>query len=104
MQMNATHFEPLYMMSVFYQLHFLVRIIEYPVSQTTLLTTHGKSYLVQHFQSGFDELNQEVAHHSAHCFDNIRQAIMCGVDTSLEGKTDTPGWGPNMNVPTAMRC
>jgi hypothetical protein len=40
------------------------------------------------------ELEQEVAHHSAHCFDYIRQSIMCNADTSLEGKTEAgPGWG-----------
>ena len=40
------------------------------------------------------ELTQEVAHHSTHCFDYIRQSIMCAADTSLEGKTEAgPGWG-----------
>jgi hypothetical protein len=51
---------------------------------------------VQHFQTGFGgvELTQEVAHHSAHCFDYLRQSIMCAADTSLEGKTEAgPGWG-----------
>ncbi len=39
-------------------------------------------------------LEQEVAHHSAHCFDYLRQSIMCNADTSLEGKTEAgPGWG-----------
>jgi len=77
MQMNATHNEPVYMMSVFHQLHCL-------------------SYLVQVYQSAFDgaTLTQELAHHSAHCFDYIRQSILCAADTSLEGSTDAgPGWG-----------
>jgi hypothetical protein len=44
---------------------------------------------VQHFQQGYGgtNLTQEVAHHSAHCFDYIRQALMCAGDTTLEGKT-----------------
>lgn len=63
------------MVSVFHQLHCL-------------------SYLVQHFSPATGNLTQEVAHHSAHCFDYLRQAIMCNADTSLEGKTETgPGWG-----------
>ncbi|KAH8806077.1 hypothetical protein F5884DRAFT_801584 [Xylogone sp. PMI_703] len=69
--------EPVYMMSVFHQLHCL-------------------SYIVEHFQSGFSgvELTGEIAHHSAHCFDYLRQSILCAADTSLEGKTEAgPGWG-----------
>ncbi|PQE14476.1 Tat pathway signal sequence protein [Rutstroemia sp. NJR-2017a BBW] len=71
MHINDTYSEPVYMMSVFHQLHCL------------------------YFQQGYGgaNLTEEVAHHSAHCFDNIRQAIMCAADTTLEGKTDTPGWG-----------
>ncbi|KAK3393280.1 hypothetical protein B0H63DRAFT_457892 [Podospora didyma] len=68
---------PGYMMSVFHQLHCL-------------------SYLVEHFQQGYGglELTKEVAHHAAHCFDYIRQALMCAADTSLEGLTKAgPGWG-----------
>jgi hypothetical protein len=48
------------------------------------------------YQTAFDEvsLTQEVAHHSAHCFDYLRQSILCAADTILEGKTDAgPGWG-----------
>jgi hypothetical protein len=55
-----------------------------------------KSYIVAAYQTAFDgvELTHEVAHHSAHCFDYIRQSIMCAADTSLEGRTDAgPGWG-----------
>ncbi|KIM97467.1 hypothetical protein OIDMADRAFT_204249 [Oidiodendron maius Zn] len=69
--------KPAYMMSVFHQLHCL-------------------SYIVQHYQTAFDGVNltKEVAHHSAHCFDYLRQSIMCAADTSLEGKTEAgPGWG-----------
>ncbi|KAK0622615.1 hypothetical protein B0T14DRAFT_425987 [Immersiella caudata] len=68
---------PAYMMGVFHQLHCL-------------------SYLIEHFQMGYqgDKLEKEVAHHSAHCFDYIRQALMCAADTNLEGKSETgPGWG-----------
>jgi len=68
---------PTYMVSVFHQLHCL-------------------SYLIEHFQEGYGgvKLEKEIAHHSAHCFDYIRQTIMCNADTNLEGKTETgPGWG-----------
>lgn len=68
---------PGYMMTVFHQLHCL-------------------SYLVEHFQLGYGgvALTDEVAHHTAHCFDYIRQGLMCAADTSLEGTTDAgPGWG-----------
>ena len=65
------------MMSVFHQLHCL-------------------SYLAAHFQQGYGgvKLEDEIAHHSAHCFNYLRQGIMCSADTTLEGKTDAgPGEG-----------
>ncbi|KAF2008370.1 hypothetical protein BU24DRAFT_315271, partial [Aaosphaeria arxii CBS 175.79] len=68
---------PGYMMSVFHQLHCL-------------------SYLAEHFQQGYGgiSLEEEVAHHSAHCFNYLRQGIVCSADTTLEGKTkDGPGEG-----------
>lgn len=68
---------PGYMTSTFHQLHCL-------------------SYLADHFQQGYGgvELTTEVAHHSAHCFNYIRQGINCAGDTTLEGKTgDGPGEG-----------
>ncbi|CRG86690.1 hypothetical protein PISL3812_03700 [Talaromyces islandicus] len=70
--------EPVYMMSVFHQLHCL------------------KSYLVQAYQAAFtgSPLTKELAHHSSHCFDYLRQSVLCAADTTLEGKTTTgPGWG-----------
>ncbi|KAI1435113.1 hypothetical protein GGR50DRAFT_658582 [Xylaria sp. CBS 124048] len=69
---------PAYMMSVFHQLHCL-------------------SYIVDHYRQGYGagaNLTEDVAHHSAHCFDYLRQSIMCAGDTNLEGQTaDGPGWG-----------
>ncbi|KAF2262029.1 hypothetical protein CC78DRAFT_606529 [Lojkania enalia] len=68
---------PGYMMSVFHQLHCL-------------------SYLAEHFQQGYGgvELDDEVAHHSAHCFNYLRQGITCAGDTTLEGETEQgPGEG-----------
>jgi hypothetical protein len=65
------------MVSVFHQLHCL-------------------SYLAEHFQRGYGgiELTEEVAHHSAHCFNYVRQGLMCNADVTLEGKTDVgPGEG-----------
>ncbi|KAL7626535.1 hypothetical protein AAE478_003307 [Parahypoxylon ruwenzoriense] len=74
---NRTSDGPAFMMSVFHQLHCL-------------------SYIVEHYQQGYAGvgLTDEVAHHSAHCFDYLRQSIMCAADTNLEGQTDAgPGWG-----------
>jgi hypothetical protein len=68
---------PGFMMSVFHQLHCL-------------------SYLAEHYERGFAGVNltEEVAHHSAHCFNYLRQGIMCSADTTLEGKTGAgPGEG-----------
>jgi hypothetical protein len=68
---------PGYMVSVFHQLHCL-------------------SYLAEYFQRGYGgiELTEEVAHHSAHCFNYVRQGLMCNADVTLEGKTDAgPGEG-----------
>jgi hypothetical protein len=65
------------MMTVYHQLHCL-------------------SYLVTHYQQGYAGVNltDEVAHHTAHCFDYIRQGIMCAADTNLEGNTEAgPGEG-----------
>nr|OQO19391.1 hypothetical protein B0A51_11265 [Rachicladosporium sp. CCFEE 5018] len=76
-RLNRMEEGPGYMISMFHQLHCL-------------------SYLVQHFQSGYGGVNltKEVAHHAAHCFDYIRQAIICAGDTTLEGKTELgAGWG-----------
>ncbi|KAI1461589.1 hypothetical protein F4805DRAFT_238303 [Annulohypoxylon moriforme] len=77
MSIDHTSYGPTYMMSVFHQLHCL-------------------SYVISHFQAGYagTKLEEEVAHHSAHCFDYLRQSIMCAADTNLEGETETgPGWG-----------
>ncbi|KAI0384611.1 hypothetical protein F5Y04DRAFT_217291 [Hypomontagnella monticulosa] len=74
---NRTSDGPAYMMSVFHQLHCL-------------------SYIVEHYQQGYAgiKLTDEVAHHSSHCFDYLRQSIMCAGDSNLEGETDAgPGWG-----------
>ncbi|KAI1277706.1 hypothetical protein F5Y07DRAFT_398259 [Xylaria sp. FL0933] len=74
---NRTSDGPAYMMAVFHQLHCL-------------------SYIVDHYQRGYAgaNLTEEVAHHSAHCFDYLRQSIMCAADTNLEGNTEAgPGWG-----------
>lgn len=68
---------PGFMMSVFHSLHCL-------------------SYLAEHYQQGYGgvELTEKVAHHSAHCFNYIRQSLMCNADVTLEGKTDAgPGEG-----------
>jgi hypothetical protein len=71
------HEGPGYMVGVFHQLHCL-------------------SYLIEHYQQGYAGVNltDEVAFHSAHCFNYIRQALMCNADTTLEGMTEEgPGEG-----------
>ncbi|KAL2021439.1 hypothetical protein VTK56DRAFT_7192 [Thermocarpiscus australiensis] len=68
---------PGYMVTVFHQLHCL-------------------SYLAAHYQRGYAGVNltEEVAHHTSHCFNYLRQGIMCSADTTLEGKTGAgPGEG-----------
>jgi hypothetical protein len=65
------------MVSVFHQLHCL-------------------SYLAGHFQQGYGgtKLEEEVSKHSAHCFNYLRQGIICSADTTLEGETNAgPGEG-----------
>lgn len=57
---------------------------------------HCLSYLAEHWQRGYMGVNltDEVAHHTAHCFNYLRQGIMCSADTTLEGKTAAgPGEG-----------
>ncbi|KAI2469843.1 hypothetical protein F4781DRAFT_201864 [Annulohypoxylon bovei var. microspora] len=74
---NRTADGPAYMMSVFHQLHCL-------------------SYVIAHFQAGYGgaALEDDVARHSAHCFDYLRQSVMCAADVNLEGETEAgPGWG-----------
>ncbi|KAM3065613.1 hypothetical protein ACMFMG_011322 [Clarireedia jacksonii] len=69
---NRTSDGPAYMVSAFHQLHCL-------------------SYLVEHYQA---TMTEEVAEHTAHCVDYLRQAIMCNADISLEGQTpEGAGWG-----------
>jgi hypothetical protein len=68
---------PGFMMSVFHSLHCL-------------------SYLAENYQRGYGghEMTKEISHHTAHCFNYIRQGIMCNADVTLEGKTDAgPGEG-----------
>ncbi|TAQ83336.1 hypothetical protein B7494_g8340 [Chlorociboria aeruginascens] len=86
--MNDTYTAPVYMMSVFHQLHCLVT----PPSPISLRPLTSQSYLAENYQTV--PLPQDIAFHSAHCFDYLRQSIMCAADTSLEGETEAgPGWG-----------
>jgi hypothetical protein len=40
------------------------------------------------------ELSNRSRHHTIHCFDYLRQAILCAGDTTLEGTTEYgEGWG-----------
>jgi hypothetical protein len=60
------------------------------------ILTGFKSYLAENFQAAFSDerLAPEIAEHSAHCFDYLRQSIMCSGNVNLEEKSETgPGWG-----------
>jgi len=92
---------PVYMISAFHQLHCLVSAISMPnptvpTTKPNRNLTSPKSYLVQSFQIAIEgtDLTQEIIHHSTHCYDYLRQSIMCAADTTLEGKSEVgPGWG-----------
>ncbi|CAI4212678.1 unnamed protein product [Parascedosporium putredinis] len=78
---------PGYMVTLYHQLHCL-------------------SYLVEHLQAGYSgaRLTEEVAHHAAHCFDYIRQGIMCAADTTLEGQTEAgPAGAPSTSARITTR-
>jgi hypothetical protein len=100
---NYTSSGPGYMVSVFHQLHCLVGFparsfnVHLPLHKfQTLMDSTKQSYLAEHYRIAWSgtALTKKVGHHSAHCFDYIRQAIMCAADTTLEGQTDAgPGWG-----------
>ncbi|KAE9375974.1 hypothetical protein N431DRAFT_481159 [Stipitochalara longipes BDJ] len=68
--------QEIYMVSVFHQLHCL----------SSLLSTYG--LMVVEGRQPSDLV------HDAHCFDFIRQAILCAGDTTVEGSTKYgEGWG-----------
>ncbi|KAH8901698.1 hypothetical protein GQ53DRAFT_835370 [Thozetella sp. PMI_491] len=68
-----------YVVSVFHQLHCLSMMIDQ----------------IGRFSSpGGWELSNRSRHHTIHCFDYLRQAILCAGDTTLEGTTVYgEGWG-----------
>ncbi|KAF2096000.1 hypothetical protein NA57DRAFT_78771 [Rhizodiscina lignyota] len=74
--LQSSRTDSAYMISVFHQLHCLSR----------LLQSYGELYL---------GLTPSVdAEHAAHCFDYLRQSIMCDADVTLEGNNSAgPGWG-----------
>jgi len=71
--------EDTYMITAIHQLHCL----------RTIFRSYGKLRL-----SGPEAVDVDDAH-LAHCFDYLRQGLMCSVDTSLEGNSTQygEGWG-----------
>ncbi|KAI9146895.1 Oxidase ustYa [Paramyrothecium foliicola] len=68
--------EEVYMIAVFHQLHCL----------STLMTSYGRAVISRQ--------PPEDLEHDAHCFDLLRQALLCAADTTVEGQTSHGlGWG-----------
>ncbi|KAI0477480.1 hypothetical protein GGR56DRAFT_692104 [Xylariaceae sp. FL0804] len=93
---NRTADGPAFMLGVFHQLHCL----SYLVDTWQKGWQHATNAAAAGGRRGDDaqqqqELTAEVAEHGAHCFDLLRQSIMCSADTNLEGASDEagPGWG-----------
>ncbi|KAH8819915.1 hypothetical protein F5884DRAFT_849203 [Xylogone sp. PMI_703] len=74
-----------YMITVFHQLHCLSNI------------------LLAYSNTNFEEAVYPSAdqHHIAHCFDYLRQGIMCQADTTLEGDHSSPG--NSISIPWGSR-
>ncbi|KAI5927176.1 hypothetical protein F4810DRAFT_433120 [Camillea tinctor] len=68
--------EEVYMISVFHQIHCL----------STLMSSYGRVVI--------EGLPPKDIDHDAHCFDLLRQALMCSGDLTVEGSTEyDTGWG-----------
>ncbi|KAK8139510.1 hypothetical protein PG984_002890 [Apiospora sp. TS-2023a] len=68
--------EEVYMVAVFHQLHCL----------STLMTSYGHSVI--------EGKAPKDLGHDAHCFDLLRQSLLCAADTTVEGQTGYGiGWG-----------
>ena len=64
------------MVAVFHQLHCL----------STLLSSYGRIVI--------EKLPPKDLDHDAHCFDLLRQSLLCAGDVTVEGQTDYGiGWG-----------
>lgn len=86
--------EEVYMVSMFHQLHCLVSILDCTSSsinlnqmvQSTLMRSYGLMVI-----QGTPPSDVE---HDAHCFDFIRQALVCAGDVTVEGFSEYgEGWG-----------
>jgi hypothetical protein len=93
-----------YMISGMHQLHCLVSQ-PFPClfvqqannqSQSTIMTSYAK------MRQGEDE--SEMGYHIAHCFDYLRQGILCAGDSTLEGNNSAKYPGVEIPWGTAHRC
>lgn len=83
----------LYDIAVFHQLHCLTKIREH----ASLLRFAMEGNLT----TGYEKIISPQADHMAHCFDYLRQSIMCAGDMTLEWPKEGPngerlvvdGWG-----------
>ncbi|USP78105.1 uncharacterized protein yc1106_05379 [Curvularia clavata] len=68
-----------YSIAVFHELHCLMHIAA--AMDDLIMQIRNKDFT----------LNENRLVHNDHCFDYIRNAIMCFGDTTLEGQSQTPG-------------
>lgn len=85
------------MISVFHQLHCLVSrfdILKSPYADINQYVTRASYFSAR--SGNLDEINNN---HLMHCWDYLRQAIICAGDTTLEwiqappNNTGSTGWG-----------
>ncbi|QIW99548.1 hypothetical protein AMS68_005066 [Peltaster fructicola] len=97
---EATEYGPIYSVAMFHQLHCLARLRK---SHWILLdgVATGDTGVARGFAG------REAAQHIQHCFDYLRQSVMCAGDMTLEwpkqegtaAKAKVDGWGvPHMQV------
>lgn len=83
--------KPVYTTSVTHQLHCMFMIMH---GFNDLALNHGRFAMDMAGEDGDEGLTREgedPVEHLSHCFDYLRQAIMCHGDTALEGRQTTFG-------------
>jgi len=76
--------QDIYAIALFHQLHCLHSLSHF--TDTLLLQLRRRDYT----------LDASAIEHNDHCFNYLRNALMCCGDTTLEGQAQTPGF---RNVP-----
>jgi hypothetical protein len=92
----------IYSVTLFHQLHCLGQIRAYYYrSLAAIENPSGSEAKAAHAHSNQDNMTKIAEEHVGHCFDYLRQGIMCGGDMALEWPRDEPdgrriavdGWG-----------